>query len=184
MSASPRRTTERLHLGRVSTPGAIYFVTFVTADRVPWLTERRATAALLGALGGWHVEGDGRVLAATVMPDHVHVLFELGTRLDVGRCVSRWKTVGRQTAGYAGVWQRDFWEHRLRNDESWEDYGLYLFLNPYRAGLLARNAAWPGWWVPDPKRFKFMEMLGPQGEPPQEWIEWPEEKFAGLVTGE
>lgn len=184
MSASPRRTTERLHVGRVSSPGAIYFVTFVTADRVPWLRERRATAALLGALGSWHDEGDGVVLAATVMSDHVHVLFELGTRLDVGRCVSRWKTVGRQQASYAGEWQRDFWEHRLRDDESWEDYGLYVFLNPYRASLSVRNAAWPGWWVPDPKRFKFMELLGPQGEPPEEWIEWPEERFAGMATGE
>jgi putative transposase len=176
--------TERLHLGRASAPGAIYFATFVTADRVPWLVERRATAALLGVLGGWHAEGDGVVLAATVMPDHVHVLFELGSRLDIGRCISRWKTVGRKQAGYAGEWQRDFWEHRLRIDESWDDYGLYLFLNPYRAGLIAQNVVWPGWWAPDPKCFKFMELLGPQGEPPKEWIEWSDEKFADLVTGE
>jgi len=118
------------------------------------------------------------------MPDHVHVLFVLGIRLDVGRCVSRWKTEGRKSSGYAGAWQRDFWEHRLRNDEPWEDYGLYLFLNPYRTGLLVRNEAWPGWWVPEPQRFKFMEMLGPKGEPPAEWIDWPDVKFAKLSTGE
>ncbi|MBL9219225.1 MAG: transposase [Opitutaceae bacterium] len=184
MSASSRRTTERLHHGRASEPGGIYFVTFVTAHRLPWLKTVQATTAMLGGLRSWHGEGDGEVLAATVMPDHAHVIFALGARLGVGRCVSRWKTVCRKQAGYAGEWQRDFWEHRLRDDEASEDYGLYLFLNPYRAGLLPRNAAWQGWWVPDPKRFKFMELLGPHGEPPEEWIEWPEEKFARLATGE
>ena len=118
------------------------------------------------------------------MPDHVHVLFELGSRLDVGRCVSRWKTAGRKASGYAGAWQRDFWEHRLRKGESWEDYGLYLLLNPYRAGLLSSNEVWPGWWVPEVWRFKFMELLGPEGEPPRAWIEWPATRFAGLVTRE
>jgi REP element-mobilizing transposase RayT len=159
-------------------------VTFVTANRAPWLAARSATAAMLGALRSWHAEGDGAVLASTVMPDHVHVLFKLGEQLDVGRCVSRWKTAGRKEAGYAGAWQRDFWEHRLRDGEPWEDYGLYVFLNPYRAALLSRNEAWSGWWVPEPRRFKFMEMLGPKGEPPQEWIEWPEARFAGLAAGE
>jgi hypothetical protein len=83
-----------------------------------------------------------------------------------------------------GAWQRDFWEHRLGYDETCEEYGLYLYLNPYRAGLLARSKAWTGWWVPEPRNFKFMELLGPKGEPPQEWIEWPAEKFAELKTGE
>ncbi|HEY8995430.1 MAG TPA: transposase [Lacunisphaera sp.] len=184
MSASPRRSTERLHLGRVSSAGAVYFVTFVTACRTPWLGKPVATAAMLNVLRAWHAERDGTVLAAVVMPDHVHVLFELGQRLDVGRCVSRWKTEGRKGSGYAGAWQRDFWEHRVRNEESLEDYGLYIFLNPYRAGLLARNETWPGCWVPEPKRFIFMELLGATGEPAEGWIEWSEDWFVGLVTGE
>lgn len=184
MSESRYRSTERLHVGRVSAAGSIYFVTFVAAGRVPWLGKPAGIAAMLRTLDSWHGEGDGAVLAATVMPDHVHVLFKLGQRLDVGRCVSRWKTAGRRQAGYAGTWQRDFWERRLRKDESWEDYGLYLFLNAYRAGLLSQRETWPGWWLPDPRKFKFIEMLGPRSEPPREWIEWPEERFAGLAIGE
>jgi REP element-mobilizing transposase RayT len=139
---------------------------------------------MLSALRNWHADNDGAVLAVTVMPDHVHVLFELGVRLDVGRCVSRWKAEGRKAAGYEGAWQRDFWEHRLRNEESGEDYGLYLYLNPYRAGLLSRNEVWQGWWAPELKRFRFSEKLGPKGEPPEEWIEWAEDGFAQLATGE
>ncbi len=184
MANEMRRHTERLHLGRVSARGAVYFVTFVTAKRVPWLGAAAAANAVLGAIRAWHEEGDGAVLAVTVMPDHVHVLFELGERLDVGRCVSRWKTVGLRQSGYVGEWQRDFWERRVRDDESQEDYALYILLNPYRAELAKRGEPWAGWWMPRPERFLFSAMLGPHGEPPEEWIEWPEERFAGLATGE
>lgn len=184
MSTEPRRLTERLHAGRVSATGAVYFVTFVTAARTPWLTAPAAANAVLTAMREWHDEGDGSVLAATAMPDHVHVLFSLGARLDVGRCVSRWKAVGRRMSGYAGKWQRDFWERRVRDDESWEDYGLYIFLNPFRAGLAKRGEPWPWWWAPEPERFRFTEMLGARGEPPAEWIDWPEDRFASLATGE
>jgi REP element-mobilizing transposase RayT len=184
MATEPRRQTERLHFGRVSAKGAVYFVTFVTANRTPWLATAAPATAVLGAIRAWHEEGDGAVLAATVMPNHVHVLCVLGDRLDVGRCVSRWKTVGRRESGYAGEWQRDFWERRVRDDESSEDYALYILLNPYRAGLAKRGEAWPWWWAPTPERFMFSTMLGPRGEPPEEWIDWPADKFAELATGE
>lgn len=184
MSSAVRRVTERLHLGRVPAKGAVYFVTFVTAARRPWLGDAKAADAVLGAVRAWHDEGDGAVLAVTMMPDHVHVLFVLGERLDLGRCVSRWKTVGRQASGYAGEWQRDFWERRVRNEESREDYGLYIFLNPYRARLLTSDEPWQWWWAPEPELFRFTTMLGKQGEPLAEWIDWPDERFAALETGE
>ena len=114
----------------------------------------------------------------------MHVLFEVGERLSVGRCVSRWKAVGRRGSGYAGEWQRDFWERRVRDEESHEDYALYILLNPYRAGLAKAGEAWAGWWMPALEVFRFGGLLGPQGEPPAEWIDWPEERFAALKTGE
>ena len=173
-----------MHIGRLSAVGAVYFVTFVTAARAPWLGVPVAANAMCEALRNWHLEGDGSVLAATVMPDHVHVLLILGSRLEVGRCVSRWKTVGRRAAGYAGGWQRDFWEHRVRDNERFEDYGLYMFLNPYRAGLAGSGEPWPWWWAPDPARFQFIGLLDPTGGPPAEWIAWPEERFSQLAKGE
>jgi REP element-mobilizing transposase RayT len=180
----PDRLTDRLHAGRISASGARYFVTFVTADRKPWLKTAASAQAALETLRFWHEENDGRILAVTVMPDHLHVLFELGTRLTLGRCLARWKASTRHKIDYAEDWQRDFWEHRVREDERWEDYGLYIFLNPYRAGLISRGEAWPWWWVPEPKVFSFMQALDSRGAPPSEWIDWPEDRFAGLKVGE
>jgi REP element-mobilizing transposase RayT len=179
-----RRATERLHVGRVSAAGAVYFVTFVTERRDPWLGAPKAQAAVLEALRVWHDEGDGAVLAATVMPDHVHVLFELGLRLDVGRCVARWKSVTRKLAGYSGAWQRDFWEHRVRVQRHVEEYALYIYLNPYRATMAANTAAWPGWWAPRPTKFRFFGKLAAGDTPPIEWLSWPDNRFAELTIRE
>ena len=184
MPELPERQTERLHFGRNSAAGAVYFVTFSTAGRIPWLAAPAAAEAMLDALRVWHVEGDGSVLAATVMPDHVQVLFVLGQHLDVGRCVSRWKTVARRAAGYPGAWQRDFWERRVRASDSRDDYGRYVLLNPYRAGLVPAGAAWPWLWLPDRAAFAFAAALGPRGEPPEEWLTETDECFARLETGE
>ena len=132
----PQRRTGKLPMGRLSIAGARYFVTFVTQRRIPWLHESKSARAVLGALRRWHEEKDGAILAATVMPDHVHVIFALGARLSAGQWVGRWKSDVRRTIAYKHDWLRDFYEHRLRADESVEDYALYVFLNPYRARLI------------------------------------------------
>jgi hypothetical protein len=87
-------------------------------------------------------------------------------------------------AGYPGQWQRDFWERRVRADEATEDYARYVLLNPYRAGLVRVGESWPWTWLPDPARWEFATALGPHGEPPAEWIAWPEERWTALATGE
>lgn len=139
---------------------------------------------MLGALRFWHADGDGRILAVTVMPDHVHVLSALGHKLTVGRCVTRWIAEIRRRLGYAVARQRDFWEHQLRICEPWEDYGLYIFLNPYRANLAAPDQERPWWWSPDPGLSQFTGALDSCGAPPTEWLAWPAERFGALATGE
>jgi REP element-mobilizing transposase RayT len=77
-----------------------------------------------------------------IMPDHVHALvsFPPSTRTIQG-VVSDWK---RWTARHLGiVWQKDFFEHRLRHDESARAKSDYILANPVRANLVARPEDWP-----------------------------------------
>jgi hypothetical protein len=105
------------------------------------------------------------------MPDHIHWLFRIGKRLSLGRVVGRFKVETRMKLVNAGLsWQRDFFEHRLRARETFEEYGRYIFLNPYRAGLLELNAHWLGWWCPDPAQFEFLGVLNRDECVPKEWI--------------
>jgi len=180
----PNRRTDALHCGRVSAAGEKYFITLVTKDREPWLAAAGTQDVLSAVLRTWHTKRDGRILAAMTMPDHAHVLIELGSLLTVGQVVARWKSSARRRAGFVQSFQRDFWEHRLRPEEDIEDYGLYMFLNPYRARLLKTDDTWPGWWLPDPGLFRFPCKLCGSGGPPPEWVEWPDEKFSNLAHGE
>ncbi|MEO7699872.1 MAG: transposase [Opitutus sp.] len=180
----PLRKTGQLHRGRISSPGGRYFITFVTAGRKRWLAPNHFGQQLVDVLSHSHNLSQCHCLAATVMPDHAHVLFELGAALSVGQTVAMWKADVRRRIGHSEAFQRDFWEHRLGPDEEAEQYALYMFLNPYRAGLIGGTESWPGWWLPDPRVFRFSQSLDAKNLPPKEWLVWPEAKFDRLAVGE
>ncbi len=80
-----------------------------------------------------------------IMPDHVHglVSFPPSDRKMQG-VVSDWK---RWTAKQLGIqWQRDFFEHRLRHDESAREKSDYILGNPVRAKLVSKPEDWPYVW--------------------------------------
>ncbi len=113
---------------------------------------------------------DVKLLASCVMPDHVHVLFTLGDRLPLGRVLAKVKSLARANGRAEWRWLDDAFERRLRPDEDTEDYGFYVFMNPYQAGLIPPNAPWPGWICPDVKAFRFCAKLRPGGLPQPEWL--------------
>ncbi len=50
----------------------------------------------------------------------------------------------RITARMAKVkWQRNFFDHRLRHDESEVEKAAYIRANPIRAGLIGEEEKWP-----------------------------------------
>ena len=44
--------------------------------------------------------------------------------------------------------QRDFFEHRFRNDENVIEKSHYIRMNPVRAGLIDKPESWPYVWSP------------------------------------
>ena len=77
-----------------------------------------------------------------LMPDHLHALIAFppsGKPLQT--VVSKWKEWTAKTMGLA--WQRDFFEHRLRQDESRREKAEYILRNPVRKQLAARPEDWP-----------------------------------------
>ena len=76
-----------------------------------------------------------------LMPDHLHLLATFGPDVSMQKVIRNWK---RYTATHAGIrWQRDFFDHRLRNDEIFEEKAAYILNNPVRAGFVARTDDWP-----------------------------------------
>ena len=180
----PERETSRLRFGRISTAGATYFITICTKRRVPLLTRDPNGNAVSTAVQSMHTAGDIELLAATVMPDHVHLLLSLGPRLRVGQVMGKVKTLSRNQSKAVWHWQDDGFEHQLRDYESIEDYGFYIFMNPYRAGLCPLAALWPWWLCLQPSSFGFLTKLDSGQTVPQEWLGLYEEIAAAITSGD
>ncbi len=131
--------------------------------------------------------GDLVWLAGTVMPDHLHLIFELGDRLPLDRVIAKLKgnitrTLHRSSA--PGGWQENVFEHRLRINEQAESYAFYIFMNPYRAGLCPLTDAWPWWVCTDENRFRFLARRRANGSPQPEWLAESERVAKQIHHGE
>jgi putative transposase len=76
------------------------------------------------------------------MPDHLHALLSFppsGKSLQM--VLSKWKEWTAKDVGLA--WQRDFFEHRLRHDESLREKVDYILNNPVRKKLASSQEEWP-----------------------------------------
>ena len=93
-----------------------------------------------------HQRGDLWMHFLLLMPDHLHALVSFPTNKTMTKVVSEWKKYVARTVGIQ--WQRDFFDHRLRHDESLRDRTDYIEQNPVRAGLVKGQADWPYVWQP------------------------------------
>lgn len=144
MSELPARKTEYLRIGRVSLADARYFWTVCTRDRKPVLARNAEVLAIKTVCSDMDTIGDFSLIASVVMPDHAHLLFTLGERLSLDRVMAKFKASTRNVAAADWRWQDNGFEHRLRPDESTKDYAFYMFMNPYRAGLIDMRSTWSG----------------------------------------
>jgi putative transposase len=75
------------------------------------------------------------------MPDHLHMLVGIEGEDSLSKIIRDFK---RATAKFAGVnWQRNFFDHRIRQDESLQQKEDYIRENPIRAELITRGELWP-----------------------------------------
>jgi putative transposase len=134
-------------LDRLYTDSPIYFLTLCTQDRKRSLANvairqeftrfsERATEFLV-----W-------VGFFMIMPDHIHLF--------AGFCresppLSKWikalrgdlsKTL-REDEGEVTHWEKDFFDHVMRSEESYREKCQYVRQNPVRAGLVERPEDWP-----------------------------------------
>jgi len=142
-----RRYLKRLERIRPHLSPLIYFITICTIKRQPLLMQEGIAGAVIGTLTevagsrGWMV---GRFV---VMPDHVHFFCSPHTEdadlTDFIRDFKSLSTVNAWKLGLKGkLWQRQFFDHLLRSDESYGAKWEYVRFNPVRRGLCASPEEW------------------------------------------
>ena len=81
-----------------------------------------------------------------MMPDHVHLFVRGPDDFQLGPWVGMLKQALAKHIALARtspIWQRGFFDHVLRNDESYGDKWNYVRENPVRAGLVTKADDWP-----------------------------------------
>jgi len=84
---------------------------------------------------------------AVLMPDHLHLVVHFPPEKTVAQVTGLWKHALARSHGI--TWQRNFFDHRLRNDENAQQKWDYVLLNPVRAGLIDDASKWPYTWMPN-----------------------------------
>lgn len=137
-------------------PGATYFFTVNLADRTSDLLTKNLDLLrdVVRRVRWAHLF---EIIAWIVLPDHVHALWEMPpTDSDFA---TRWALIkggfsraipsgepisgSRRKKGERGLWQRRYWEHKIRDERDLEMHCNYIHYNPVKHGHVQRVVDWP-----------------------------------------
>jgi putative transposase len=121
-------------------------VTACTVDRKPILATREVHQAFLEFAHRGEEHG-AYIGSYVIMPDHLHLFVVLAE----DRVLSNWmkslknslSKALRRTGLSAPHWQKGFFDHLLRSDESYAQKWEYVRDNPVRARLAKSGDEWP-----------------------------------------
>jgi REP element-mobilizing transposase RayT/cytochrome c553 len=85
-----------------------------------------------------------------LMPDHLHALISFPYERPMKQIMADWKRFLSKQLKIE--WQRDFFDHRLRKEESYREKADYILANPVRAGLVTRPEEWSYFWTVNPQK--------------------------------
>jgi putative transposase len=128
--------------------GAIYFITVCSAQRGSnQLCREETSRTLFNTAQIYHERGRWNLSLLLLMPDHLHGLIGVDGRDSLSQLVRDYKRI---TAKISNIqWQRNFFDHRLRHEESLAEKFAYICQNPVRAGLISTEQEWPYILIPD-----------------------------------
>jgi putative transposase len=141
---------------RDHTPGATWFFTLALANRQSTLLTDHVH--LLRTCFGQVMQRHPWTLdAIVILPDHLHALCTLPAndadyalrwrqiKSAFSRALPRSETISRSRLGKGerGIWQRRYWEHRIRDEADFNRHVDYIHNNPRKHGHVSRVADWP-----------------------------------------
>jgi putative transposase len=118
----------------------VFFVTICTAQRRRCLDNDAVHHAFQQFARRGQQQHHIAVGRYVIMPDHLHLFVCGPPEFDLSQWV---RLLKRAVTEGPGTWQRGFFDHLLRSDESYGQKWEYVRQNPVRAGLVVRPEDWP-----------------------------------------
>lgn len=129
-------------------PSRIFFATTKTSIGRWLLQSERNANLLIDVLRSLVAEYRFKLHDFVIMPDHLHVLIEVGNEMTIEKAMQfikgRFSHRLSREFGYKGeVWQRGFTEVQAMNRQDLETHRAYIAENPIKAGLAASTEEYP-----------------------------------------
>ncbi|MFZ1083601.1 MAG: transposase [Terracidiphilus sp.] len=126
----------------------IFFATTKTSMRRSLLQSERNAGLLTDVLRSLVAEHKFKLHDFVIMPDHIHLLFEVGADMTVEKAMQlvkgRFSFRLKKEHGYEGeVWQRGFSEVQVMDAQWMEKCRNYIAENPVKAGLVSEAKKFP-----------------------------------------
>jgi len=167
-------------------PGGTWFFTVNLAERKGNRLLVDNMQVLRAAFGAVKQRHPFQMPAVVVLPDHLHCIWTLPygdinfserwglIKANFSRALAKGERVSasRQKRGERGIWQRRFWDHRIRDDIDYRRHIDYIHWNPVKHNLVRNVADWP---------YSSFHRYVEQGVYPQNWcgVVEPTKVFAG-----
>jgi putative transposase len=134
----PRNHSAHFH-GRF---GATYFITICCQRRcVNQLCLKDVASVLFETARRYRASQQWYLKYLLLMPDHLHMLIGVPGDAQLSNLIRDFKRITTRIRGID--WQRNFFDHRLRHDESENEKVAYIRENPVCAGLITEHEEWP-----------------------------------------
>ena len=122
----------------------VFFVTTITAGRIPIFRQNANATLMIDTLAHYRDQGKFLLHEFVIMPDHVHLLLTPAPEISLERAMQFIKggfSFRKKSRGPA--WQASFTNHRVRDYQDYEGHREYIRMNPVRARLVQRAEDYP-----------------------------------------
>ncbi|PKI14769.1 REP-associated tyrosine transposase [Colwellia sp. 12G3] len=136
--------------GRTSLKHHVYHVTTCTQNRQPLFNDFQCARLLINEMKNLTDQHEIESITWVIMPDHLHWLFQLTSENSLSKVIQTLKgrsarVINQHDEGMGFSWQRGFYDHAIRTEESLLAVSRYIVANPLRARLVANVGDYPFW---------------------------------------
>jgi REP-associated tyrosine transposase len=123
-----------------------FFITTVTWQRIPLFRHTQWAELMMEVLERYREQKKYVLHGFVIMPDHLHALLTPADDISLERAMQLIKggfsyRLGKAKPGL--VWQESFTNHRIRDEQDYQQHAEYIRMNPVRAQLVKSPELYP-----------------------------------------
>jgi REP element-mobilizing transposase RayT len=145
-----KQGSQSLRKGRYSSPEFIYHIRFSTYNK-QHLINFKSGCIIARKFNDYFIKRDDELLCWILMPDHAHLLIQLGPSSTLEQSIRILKSsTSRLFPDIKPFWQAGYYDRALRKEEDLKDVARYIVANPVRGRLVKSVREYPLWnavWV-------------------------------------